>query len=202
MTIDENIRNARLAKNLTQQDLASRCKTTKTAISRFELDRRTPSITLLQALAAELNVPIQDLIPNTPQNDDGKPNIIDDHAKAIGQVIRLHRKLKGITQDELAHITGVSLMTVRRYEAGSRLPSSTTLQRFAKSLDLPDTIFTEIKPADEDAGLPPNQKRQLNAIISAFENMNAAGRRALAHHAAELSQIPRYVEPQNEIKTQ
>ena len=50
----------------------------------------------------------------------------------IGQKIAYLRKLKGLTQSELAKIVGVNLRTLQNYELGVCLPKSpVTLNRIA-----------------------------------------------------------------------
>ena len=41
--------------------------------------------------------------------------------KIIGEQIRQHRKVKGLTQEELAKASDLSTMSIRRYESGVRL---------------------------------------------------------------------------------
>lgn len=68
--------------------------------------------------------------------------------KTIGSAVRQQRKLKGLTQEELARQAGLSVMSVRRYESGDRIASESVLRRIAGALDLPDAFF--LRPASED----------------------------------------------------
>lgn len=61
-TIGENIKAARIRKGLTQQDLANALKTTKSAVSRYELGKREPRYRLLQEIASILEVSCSELI--------------------------------------------------------------------------------------------------------------------------------------------
>ena len=61
--------------------------------------------------------------------------------KYIGECIRKTRKLKGFTQEELAHASGLSVMSIRRYESGERFPSEETLNRIASALQVPISRF-------------------------------------------------------------
>lgn len=54
----------------------------------------------------------------------------------IGNAIRIARKYKGLTQEELAKLAGISMMSIRRYESGERMPT----EKIVKS------IFTILKP--------------------------------------------------------
>ena len=44
------------------------------------------------------------------------------------------RQLKGLTQNELAKLTGISAMSYHRYEKGDRVPDARTAIRIAKAL--------------------------------------------------------------------
>lgn len=68
--------------------------------------------------------------------------------KAIGEKIKQYRKLKGLTQEELAKNSGLSTMSIRRYESGERIAPQETLLKIAKALgvhlrDLSDDSWLE-----------------------------------------------------------
>lgn len=46
------------------------------------------------------------------------------------------RKQKGMTQAQLAHLLNISVMTVRRLEAGTRVPKLKTIEDIAKILEV------------------------------------------------------------------
>ncbi len=52
------VRQLRLAAGLTQEDLAHRCGLFRTYMSRIETGRANPTLTMVDALATSLNVPI------------------------------------------------------------------------------------------------------------------------------------------------
>lgn len=56
--------------------------------------------------------------------------------KAVGIRIRLQRKIKGLTQEELGKKANLSTMSIRRYENGDRLVSEANLQQIALALDI------------------------------------------------------------------
>lgn len=78
--------------------------------------------------------------------------------KSIGEQIRQHRKIKGLTQEELAKESGLSTMSIRRYESGDRIAPQEALSKIAKALgvhlrDLADTsIWEEFDKEYPDAG--------------------------------------------------
>lgn len=63
-TLGENIKNVRIKKGMTQEELATALNTTKATISRYELDRRKPDIEQLQSIAAVLGVHEIALLPD------------------------------------------------------------------------------------------------------------------------------------------
>lgn len=54
--------------------------------------------------------------------------------QTIGEKVRQTRKTKGITQEQLANLAGLSTMSIRRYESGERIITDETLQRIADAL--------------------------------------------------------------------
>lgn len=65
-----------------------------------------------------------------------------------GERIRALRKEKGLTQEQLADLTGVSLMSIRRYEKGNKKYQADILEKIAEALDV-DVNFLltgEIRP--------------------------------------------------------
>lgn len=54
--------------------------------------------------------------------------------KTVGSQIRQCRKMKGLTQEELAKETGLSTMSIRRYESGQRIVAEETLRKIASAL--------------------------------------------------------------------
>lgn len=56
--------------------------------------------------------------------------------KAMGMRIRQSRKIKGLTQADLASIINVSTMSIRRYESGERIVTEEILKRIASALDI------------------------------------------------------------------
>lgn len=55
-------------------------------------------------------------------------------AKAIGERVRQQRKIKGLTQEQLAKTANLSVMSVRRYESGERLATEDALRSMTPAL--------------------------------------------------------------------
>ncbi|MGM9577842.1 MAG: helix-turn-helix domain-containing protein [Evtepia sp.] len=58
------------------------------------------------------------------------------YLKAVGDRIRQQRKIKGMTQEELAKAVNLSTMSIRRYEGGERIISEDTLRAIASALEV------------------------------------------------------------------
>ncbi len=68
----------------------------------------------------------------------------------IGEHIRKIRKYQGLTQQELAEKTGISLMSIRRYETGEREPRVDILERISEALNEPLLCFYGIQEFREE----------------------------------------------------
>lgn len=60
----------------------------------------------------------------------------------LHQEIATLRKSKGLTQEELASRTGLTVRTIQRIESGESVPRSYTLKAIAQALDTPFETFT------------------------------------------------------------
>lgn len=61
-TLSENIKAARVAAKMTQEELANRLGTTKSAVSRYEKGKREPALAQIAQIASVLNVKFEDLV--------------------------------------------------------------------------------------------------------------------------------------------
>ncbi|WP_394675129.1 helix-turn-helix domain-containing protein [uncultured Chryseobacterium sp.] len=81
MSIGTRVRQYREARNWSQEDLAMRLDTTQTTISNIESDKNIPNSLLLNKIAQELQVDINDLL-NDSANNIMSNNEFSDHAVA------------------------------------------------------------------------------------------------------------------------
>lgn len=79
--------------------------------------------------------------------------------KAIGERIKAARKVKGLSQEDLGDLLGVSFQAVSSWETGKFIPDSDHLAALARVLDLSlDALFVdaekdwELKPVNFDPG--------------------------------------------------
>jgi transcriptional regulator with XRE-family HTH domain len=68
----------------------------------------------------------------------------------FGLILKELRKLRGLTQDDLASRTGRSLDAVSQWERGVNWPSFETLIRLSDALDVPvESFFEQAKRPDD-----------------------------------------------------
>ena len=114
----------------------------------------------------------------------------------IGERIKRYRKEKGFTQEQLANIIGVSVMTIRRFESGTREPKIFMLEKIAAALDIPTatlygvsetpggflSFVTDMFSFDEE-----NKE-----LLTAFDMLNNTGKQVAVQRVQELTEIERY----------
>lgn len=90
---------------MTQEQLAEIAGVSKAALQLFETGKTTPSPTSLKRLAKALQLPTTSLYSVPPSS-------------AVGDRVRFQRKSLGLTQVELAHLLGVKVALVKKWETG------------------------------------------------------------------------------------
>ena len=74
---------------------------------------------------------------------------------AMGAKLRAARKALGMSQKQLGEVAGVSFQQKQKYEKGTNRVASSTLQKFAVSLNLPIEHFFEDRPGGGQLASPP-----------------------------------------------
>lgn len=69
----------------------------------------------------------------------------------IGERIKLFRKQKGLTQEELSKEIHMSTNSIQRYELGHREPTAATLKSIAKALGIPSSYLLDEECEDVKA---------------------------------------------------
>lgn len=128
----------------------------------------------------------------------------------ISSQIKRFRKEKGMTQEQLANAIGVSVMTIRRFEAGTREPKTPMLSKIAQALGIPKLRFYEITEEDKQIeekvlaeihsgkyGIIPeylNLESDPNCIklLNAFDKLNQTGKETAVQRVEELAEIKKY----------
>ncbi len=63
-----------------------------------------------------------------------------------GERIRMIRKEKGMTQNQLGEACGIDAANIRKYELGKQNPKYETLEKIANAVDFPVSFFTGQPP--------------------------------------------------------
>lgn len=137
----------------------------------------------------------------------------------FGEIIKLVRKKKGLTQAELAQMADIAINSLRRYERGERKPTLYALERIASALGvrIEDLIGLQEFESGEEFEKARNELlgkfanseteslevryRQKAAMDLAMEQLNNEGQRIAVERVEELAEIPKYqkkVEPDND----
>ena len=130
------IANARIAKGLTQEQLACIIGVDKRQISAWERGRFYPSLLILQKIAGALDVDWVELAEAQLEKK-----------KYSGIANARHEK--GWTQRELAEKIGVSQGLISNYENGASTPTEAALKRLSAVLGVP---VEAIAPLEGDKG--------------------------------------------------
>lgn len=138
------IKQARTAKNLTQQELSIKSNVPLSSIKQYETGKRNPKIEQLQKIAEALDVPLTDILfeklePLFIDESEDKDPYID-----LGTRIKQARNEKKITQSDLAKKIGVSRIAIGNYERGERQPTIEILEAIASALNI--GIYTLLEP--------------------------------------------------------
>lgn len=83
--------------------------------------------------------------------------------------LRIERRKKGLTQAELASIVGVSSNYVSLIEKGKKIPSTKTINKMAKALEIPANALLEDELRIELANLA--ERYDLTAISNALKSL-------------------------------
>ncbi len=89
--------------------------------------------TVIQSNGNEFSVP-WDVIGNLAEGRSRKPE--PGTGKRIGKRVRSLRKVRGLTQEQLARMSGVKRPNISRLEAGTHMPGIALIERLARSLNV------------------------------------------------------------------
>lgn len=103
-------------------------------------------------------------------------------SKVIGERIRQQRKMKGLTQEELALKVDISTMSIRRYEGGERVITENVIKRIADALGVPvssllydGTIDLHLDGVKNPENMTPEElKEYVESMPKAFEELKKA----------------------------
>lgn len=69
------------------------------------------------------------------------PNGSTSRARTFGHTLRTARRTAGVSQDELARLSGVDRSAISNYERGTREPNLRTIVRLARALDVAPALL-------------------------------------------------------------
>lgn len=130
-----------------------------------------------------------------------------------GKRIKLNRKRAGLTQNQLADLVGISMMSIRRYENDNRIVTIGILQKIANALNIQvSDLIPPARAVSPDAttadtenclGLPTGtlnnapkaeeiEAQNKNDILDAMDMLNIPGQQEAVKRVKEMSDIPQY----------
>lgn len=125
---------------------------------------------------------------------------MEEAIKAIGHNIKMLRKEKNMTQEELAKRIGKTKRTVQNYEAGITDIPQTTMALIANALQVSVIDFYTIRNAIEklEREKPEVFKTSEERVLAALRVLNNEGQHKVASYAEDLTKIPDYLKKEGE----
>lgn len=120
----------------------------------------------------------------------------------VGFRIKAFRKQRGLTQEELAIKSGVSVMSIRRYESEERTPKFATMEKIASALqiDVENVLFSLEELLEAQHGLEKAHKAMCEKeLMQYFDLLNLKGQRIAVERVCELSKIDEYTKEYPEV---
>ena len=115
--------NRRISLNLSQIEVAQSLGYSSQMVSLWESNKNTPSLNVLGKYASILNIDLEGLILAINKKENTFCDELFFDSVAFGQNIRRLRRLKGITQKDLAKIISCPANALMRFEKGISYPS-------------------------------------------------------------------------------
>lgn len=144
------MRDARVAKGYTVEQLAESLQTTPEMIVSWEFGEQTPSLPQIELIAYMLEVPVTQLVSGTETLIDqmsqrmvNQQEYITTRDRLIGVQMRLFREQAGYTIEELANRVGIDVNTLNYYEYGQLAIPYSHLSSIASALRVTESAFLE-----------------------------------------------------------
>ena len=128
MTIGERIKKERKRINITQEKLGELSGIAGPTIRRYELGKLNPKITTIEKIAKALNVSPAYLMGYGAELPNGA-----EKRESAGIEIKKRRKALGLTQEQLSHITGISVSDISKYENRNKEVPVSDLEKMASA---------------------------------------------------------------------
>ena len=108
----------------------------------------------------------------------------------IGRKIRTLREARGLSQGDVERRSGLLRSYISRVEGGYTAPSLTTLEKFAKALEVePYQLLLSRGGQPRPIALPshPDLSRSASRLMRVYEGLSAGNRRLLISLASKLA---------------
>lgn len=116
------------------------------------------------------------------------------HKIAAGKKLRKYRRASGLTQKALADKSGVSLMSIRRYESGERFPPINILIKLCDALGV--DWYLSFAGIFDELEIKLDYESQL---LRAYRKLNEEGKIEAIKRIEELTLIDKYMTPDEDI---
>ena len=120
--LGDKIRALREEKGVSLEEASQKLGLSLSYLSEVERGKRTPSLQSIYSICRYFNIPVSLLI-STPAK-----------MRVIGQKIKLNREYKGLTQKQLANMSGLSAGLIAQLEAAKVQPSLKTIESLAGAM--------------------------------------------------------------------
>ena len=108
----------------------------------------------------------------------------------LGKRLRALREAKGLSQGDIERRSGLLRSYISRVEGGYTVPSLSTLEKFAKALEVEPyqlLFHGEGKPSAPKVPDQVGSGKPVKRLVKMFEGMSSANRKLLLSMAAQFS---------------
>ena len=188
MGLGEKIREFRLKKGITHQQLADAIGVKRAAVSKYEKDAVNISIKQLEKIAKTLDISVEDLIF---EKDDeiGKSNykrIISENPEFLdGSIYSFNSHKTNDYEDKLDKLFDNIKKGVYTDEE---------MKKIARILQTPAEQEIDIKIPEDNVQRTP----ELNELIERYNSLNTLGQQKANEYITDLSEQEKYTKPDNE----
>lgn len=133
-------------------------------------------------------------MPTTQDPEKNALRSIDQH---VGRRLKLRRCFLGMTQVELARITGITFQQIQKYEIGINRVSASRLYQFSGTLGVPVEYFfepaltpnEEFRQADAPASSEEGEKGEVLGLVEAYYRISKPQRHKLLQLIRAMADI-------------
>jgi transcriptional regulator with XRE-family HTH domain len=107
----------------------------------------------------------------------------------VGARLREIRSLRGISQEKLGEMLGVTFQQVQKYQCGKNRISASRLYQIAKIFEVPLGYFYEGLEGAQDNDMPAPITKQEASTIRALRALKPDWRNLMARHIANAASV-------------